>query len=263
MAEAPEHVLYLCISALQLLFVWWQNAVVDKRCVGFTCVWLSLAVHGWLGESSAHLWSPMRASGSCTIWTYLLGFLTVTSVPQGASVFSPGWSDVFSAASGLVPWTDWFTYPLLHRLALVVALFLLVSAAVCLQHWVSSRVFATQLCSVSISCVQFSLAAAADLSWDGSLITRMIVWLVDSGALHHMVPDWDLLHNFVLFATKPCISTAKAGQFSYTIGYGDMHQLLQTSVGENKPVLCGVWCVPGLSSRRFSVQMGTSQVSSR
>ena len=33
-----------------------------------------------------------------------------------------------------------------------------------------------------------------------------------------------------------------------------MHQLLQTSVGERKTVLRGVWCVPGLSSRLFSVR---------
>ena len=68
----------------------------------------------------------------------------------------------------------------------------------------------------------------------------MIIWLVDSGASHHMVPDRDLLHNFVPFATKPRINTAKAGQYSYAIGYGDMHQLLQTSVGERKIVLRGV-----------------------
>ena len=34
-----------------------------------------------------------------------------------------------------------------------------------------------------------------------------------------------------------------------------MHQLLQTLVGECKTVLRGVWCVPGLSSRLFSVQV--------
>ena len=83
----------------------------------------------------------------------------------------------------------------------------------------------------------------------------MIVWLVNSGASHHMVPDQDLLHNFVLFATKPHISTAKAGQFSYAIGYGDMHQRLQTSVGEHKTVLCGVRCILGLSSCLFSIYM--------
>ena len=73
-------------------------------------------------------------SGSCTVWVYLLGLLTVTNIPQDASAFSPGCSDVFSAASGLVPWTDWFGYPLLHLLALVVALSLLVPAAVGWDH---------------------------------------------------------------------------------------------------------------------------------
>ena len=41
---------------------------------------------------------------------------------------------------------------------------------------------------------------------------------------------------------------------NYAIGYGDMHQLLQTSAGERKTVLRGVWCVPGLSSKLFSVR---------
>ena len=158
MAEAPEHGLCLCSLAFQLLFVWWQHAVEHKLCVGFTCVHLSLEAHEWLGESSVHLWSPTRASGSCIVWTYLIGFLTVTSVTLGASAFSPVCFGVFSVASGLVPWTDWFTYPLLHLLALVVVLFLLVSAAVCLQRWVRSGVFATQLCSASIGCVHFALA---------------------------------------------------------------------------------------------------------
>ena len=68
----------------------------------------------------------------------------------------------------------------------------------------------------------------------------MIVWLVDSGASHHMVPDQDLLHNFVPFDTKPSINTAKAGQYSYATGYGDVHHLLQTSAGERKTILRGV-----------------------
>ena len=81
----------------------------------------------------------------------------------------------------------------------------------------------------------------------------MIIWFVDSGVLHHMVLDQDLLHNFVPFDTKPCINTAKAGQYSYATGYGDVHQLLQTSAGECETILCGVWCDLGLSSKLFSV----------
>ena len=69
-----------------------------------------------------------------------------------------------------------------------------------------------------------------------------------------MVPDQDLLHNFVPFDTKPHINTDKAGQYVYATGYGDVHQLLQTSAGERKTILHGVWCVPGLSSKLFSVR---------
>ena len=130
---------------------------------------------------------------------------------------------------------------------------LLVFAAVQIRRWVPFSFVTAQFRSASVGCVYFALAAVADPAWDGSLITRMIVWLVDSGASHHMVPDHDLLHNFVHFITRPRINTAKAGQYSYAIGYGDMHQLRQTSAGKRKTVLHGVWCVPGLSSRLFSV----------
>ena len=118
---------------------------------------------------------------------------------------------MFSSASGLLPWADWFGYPLLHLLAFVAFLLVVFCAAARLWRWVSSGVLATQFCSASVGCVHFALASGVDPSWDGALITRMIVWLVDSGALHHMVPDRDLLHNFVPFATKPQIGTAKAG----------------------------------------------------
>ena len=70
---------------------------------------------------------------------------------------------------------------------------------------------------ISGLCVYFALAVVADPAWDGSLITRMVAWLVDSGALHHMVPDQDLLHNFVPFVTKPHINTAKAGQGDFLV----------------------------------------------
>ena len=132
-------------------------------------------------------------------------------------------------------------------------MFLLAFAAVRIRrcNWFPSAFVTAQFRSASVGCVHFPLATVADPAWDGSLITRMVVWLVDSGASHHMVPDQDLLHNFVPFITKPCINTAKAGQYSYAIGYGDMHQLLQTSAGERKAVLRGVWCVPGLSSKLF------------
>ena len=223
---------------------------MDCTCVHAT----SHVVCDWLGQPSGHLCSPTRASGSCLVPRYLLGLrlLGFTGVQHG-DAFSPSCSSMFSSASGLLPWTDWFSYPLLHLLALVVVLFVLVYAAAHFWRWILPRASAAQLCFASVSCVHFALAAATDLSWDGSLITRMIVWLVDSGASHHMVPNQDLLHNFVLFATKPWIGTAKAGQYSYAIGYGNMHQLLQTSVGEHKTVLCGVWCAPGLSSCLFSV----------
>ena len=122
---------------------------------------------------------------------------------QHGDAFSPSCSVVSSSASALLMWLDWFSYSLLHLLALVAVLFVLVHAVAHFWRWDSSGVFAAQLCSMSVGCVHFALAATADPSWDGSLITRMIVWLVDSGALHHMVPDQDLLHNFVLFATKP------------------------------------------------------------
>ena len=64
-----------------------------------------------------------------------------------------------------------------------------------------------------MGCVLFALAAVADPAWDGSLVTMMIVWLVDSGASHHMVPNQDLLHDGVPFDIKPCINTVKAGQY--------------------------------------------------
>ena len=118
---------------------------------------------------------------------------------QHGNALSPGCSVVFPLASGLLPWTDWFNYPLLHLLALVVVLLVLGCAAAHFWRWI----LLTQFCFASVSCMHFALAATADLSWDGSLITRMTVWLIGSGALHHMVPDQDLLHNFVLFATKP------------------------------------------------------------
>ena len=195
----------------------------------------SRATRDWPGQPSGHLCSPTRPSGSRLVPRYLLGLLRVTGVQHG-NAFSPGCSVVFPSAGESLPWADWFGYPLLHLLALVVFLLVLVYAAARFWRWISLA----QLCSASVGCVHFALAAVTDPSWDGSLITRMIVWLVDSGASRQMIPDRDLLHNFVPFATKPQIGTAKAGQYSYAIGYGDMHQLLQTSVGERKTVLRGV-----------------------
>ena len=195
---------------------------------------------------------------ACSVGRALLQFISLGSsqlpLPHGAHASSPGCSAVFSSAGGLLSWADWFGHPLLHLLALVVVLLLGCCAAARFWRWVSSGVWFPQSALWLLGVHTLLWHLLLDPSWDGSFITRMIVWLVDSGASHHMVPDRDLLHNFVPFATKPRIGTAKAGQYSYAIGYGDMHQLLQTSVGERKTVLRGVWCVPGLSSRLFSVR---------
>ena len=86
---------------------------------------------------------------------------------QHGNAFSPGCSVVFPSAGGLLPWTDWFSYPLLHLLALLAVLFVLGYAAARFWRWFSL----TQLCSASVSCVHFALAATADPSRDGSLIT--------------------------------------------------------------------------------------------
>ena len=250
--------------AVRFVFDWFQCAgefhwsrrdrVVRRKLEeGYTRVRLSPAARVFLGHPSAHLRDPLRASGSRTVPVSLLGLLMVR-MPDFADASSSGCSAVFSPASGLLLWADWFGHPLLHLLAGVVVLLLGCWAATRFWRWVSSGVMVPPVCSVAVGCAHFALASVLDPSWDGSFITRMIVWLVDSGASHHMVPDRDLLHNFVPFATKPRIGTAKAGQYSYAIGYGDMHQLLQTSVGERKTVLRGVWCVPGLSSRLFSVR---------
>ena len=105
------------------------------------------------------------------------------------------------------------------------------------------------------TCRESRLVPVAHAVANGNACTTVVVRVhKHSGTSHHVVPDRDLSHKFVPFATKPRINTAKAGQYSYDIGYGDMHQLLHTSAGKRKTVLHGVWCVPGLSSRLFSVQ---------
>ena len=176
-------------------------------CPGYTHVQLSCAACRRLGHWSSYLWSPRRPSGICVVLVGVVAYAH-SSLLLGASALSPGCPDVLSVTDAVVPWAAWFGYPPLQLLVFVVVLSLLGFAAVQLHCWFCSGCFAAQLCSASVGCMHFALAAAADPSWDGSLITRMIVWLVDSGALHHMVPDWDLLHNFVPFATKPCTKTA-------------------------------------------------------
>ena len=217
MAGSAASVLCLYSLARRFLFDWFQCAVQLKLPKFYTRVRLSLEARNLLGWSSDHLRSPKRASGSRIEKVRNLGFLTIATL-RGAHASSPGCSAVFSSAGGLLLWADWFDHPLLHLLALVAVLLLGCCAAARFWRWVSSGMV------VAADCVHFALASVADPSWDGSFITRMIVWLVDSGASHHMVPDRDLLHNFVPFATKPRIGTAKAGQYSYAIGYGDMHQ---------------------------------------
>ena len=77
-------------------------------------------------------------------------------------------------------------------------------------------------------------------------------------AVHPAVP-WPLTRPLPTLVVHPAvrINTAKAGQYSYATGYGDVHQLLQTSAGERKTILRGVWCVSGLSSKLFSVRAHT------
>ena len=180
--------------ALRFLFDWFQCAVQFKLPEGYTRVRLSLEARRFLGRPSAHLRSPERASGSRTVAVRLLGLLTVTTT-RGARASSPDCSAVFSSASELLSWADWFDHPLLHLLASVAVLLLGCCVAARFWRWVSSRTVVAPFCSVAVGCAHFALASVVDPSWDGSFITRMIVWLVDSGASHHMVPDRDLLHN--------------------------------------------------------------------
>ena len=177
-AGSDANVPCLCSLACRSLFFWFQRAVELKLPEGYTRVCLSLEARKFLGRPSAHLRSPGRASGSRTVAVRLLGLLTVTTT-RGARASSPGCSAVFSSASGLLSWADWFDHPLLRLLALVAILLLGCRAAARFWRWVSSRMV------VAVDCVHFALASVADPSWDGSFITRMIVWLVDSGIASH------------------------------------------------------------------------------
>ena len=133
--------------------------------------------------------------------------------PLGAFALSLQCRALPTEAAVVVPWAVWLGSPILQGLAFAVV-----------QVWHQVRrlcsffaFFTAQFRSVSVGCVSFALADVADQAWDSSLMTRMIIWLVGSGASHHMVPDQDLLHNFVPFDTQPRINTAKAGQFSFAI----------------------------------------------
>ena len=144
--------------ALRFLFDWFQCAVQLKLPEGYTRFRLNLEARRFLGRPSAHLRSPERASGSRTVAVRLLGLLTVTTT-RGACASSPDCSAVFSSASGLLSWADWFDHPLLHLLAVVAVLLLGCCAAARFWRWVSSRMAVAPFCSVAVGCAHFALAS--------------------------------------------------------------------------------------------------------
>ena len=117
-----------------------------------------------------------------------------------------------TGVAAAVPLVSSLSYLLLQILPLVGVLSLVALAFTCVQWLRTLLVSLAAKFSVLVGCEFFAPVATEDPAWRGARITRMMTWLVGSGASHHIVlhivPDQDLLQIFVLFTIKPRINTA-------------------------------------------------------
>ena len=175
--------------------------------------------------------------------------------PLGAFALSLQCRALPTEAAVVVPWAVWLGSPILQGLAFAVV-----------QVWHQVRrlcsffaFFTAQFRSVSVGCVSFALADVADQAWDSSLMTRMIIWLL--AVVLRIIWFLTRISSTTLSLLTPNLASTlqRLVSFHMPFGYGDVHQLLQTSAGERKTVLRGVWCVLGLSSRLFSVHLKSAR----